>query len=48
MKKLVSIFAVLLLLLSTSVFAEDHAAAALEHANQAITHGQSRSCVSSG
>ncbi len=40
MKKLASVCAGLLLLLSTSVFAEDHAAQALEHANQAVTHGK--------
>ncbi|MFA6162145.1 MAG: small metal-binding protein SmbP [Methylobacter sp.] len=41
MKKLASVCASLLLLLSTSVFAaQDHAAQALEHANQAVTHGK--------
>jgi len=40
MKKLASIFAAFLLLLSTSVFAVDHVAAALEHANQAVIHGK--------
>ena len=40
MKKMTSICAGLLLLLSTSVFAEEHAAAALEHANAAVVHGE--------
>ncbi len=40
MKKLASICAGLLFLLSTSVFAEEHAAAALEHANTAVIHGK--------
>lgn len=41
MKKLASVGAGLLLLLSTSVFAEENnAASALEHANAAVTHGK--------
>ena len=40
MKKLASVFAVLLLLLSTAVFAEKHLDAALEHANAAVTEGK--------
>lgn len=40
MKKLASVFAVLLLCLSTTVFAEKHADAALEHANAAVVEGQ--------
>ncbi len=41
MKKLASLSASLLLLLSTSVFAEgNNAASALEHANAAVTHGK--------
>jgi hypothetical protein len=40
MNKLASLCTVLLLLLSTGVFAEEHAAAALEHANQAVIHGK--------
>ena len=39
MKKLVSVFAVLLLCLSTSVFAEEHLDQALEHANAAVAEG---------
>lgn len=43
MKKSLSICAIcagLLLLLSTSVFAEDHGAIALEHADAAVIHGK--------
>jgi hypothetical protein len=40
MKKLASVFAVLLLVLSTTVFAEKHLDAALEHANAAVAEGQ--------
>ncbi|MGZ4954354.1 small metal-binding protein SmbP [Methylobacter sp.] len=40
MKKLASVCAGLLLLLSTSVFAEENAASALEHAKQAVVHGK--------
>ena len=40
MKKMASICTGLLLLLSTSVFAEEHAAAALEHANAAVVQGE--------
>jgi len=40
MKKLASIFAVLLLFLSTAVFAEAHLDQALEHANAAVVEGQ--------
>lgn len=40
MKKLASIGAGLLFLLSTSVFAEVPAAAALKHANEAVIHGK--------
>jgi len=40
MKKLASVFAVLLLCLSTSVFAEKHADAALDHANAALAEGK--------
>jgi Small metal-binding protein len=40
MKKMAFICAGLLLLLSTSIFAEEHAVAALEHANAAVAHGE--------
>jgi len=40
MKKIASVCAGLLLLLSTSVFAEENAASALEHAKQAVIHGK--------
>ena len=40
MKKLASVFAGLLLCLSTSVFAEEHLDQALEHANAAVAEGQ--------
>ncbi len=40
MKKSASVTAGLLLLLSTSVFAEENAASALEHANAAVVHGK--------
>ncbi len=40
MKKLAFICAGLLLFLSTSVFAEEHADAALESANEAVAHGK--------
>lgn len=40
MKKLASVFAVLLLCLSTTVFAETHADIALDHANAAVTEGK--------
>lgn len=40
MKKLATIGAGLLFLLSTSVFAEEHAAAALKHAHDAVVHGK--------
>ncbi|MGZ5029375.1 MAG: small metal-binding protein SmbP [Methylobacter sp.] len=40
MKKLASVCAGLLLLLSTSVFAEENAASALEHAKSAVAHGK--------
>ncbi|EGW21854.1 MULTISPECIES: small metal-binding protein SmbP [Methylobacter] len=40
MKKLASICAALLFLLSTSVFAEKHASEALEHANAAVVQGK--------
>ena len=40
MKKLASVFAILLLVLSTAVFAEEHLDAALEHANAAVAEGQ--------
>ncbi|MCK9620317.1 MAG: hypothetical protein M0R47_07260 [Methylobacter sp.] len=40
MKKLASVCAGLLLLLSTSVFADEHADSALEHAKSAVAHGK--------
>lgn len=40
MKKLASIIAGLLIISSTYVFAEEHAAAALEHANAAVAEGK--------
>ena len=40
MKKLASIFSVLLLCLSTTVFAEEHAEKALIHADSAVVHGK--------
>ena len=40
MKKITSICAGLLLLLSASVFAEEHLKEALEHANAAAVHGE--------
>jgi hypothetical protein len=40
MKKLASVFAGLLLCLSTTVFAEQHLDQALEHANAAVAEGQ--------
>ena len=40
MKKMTAICAGLLLLLSSSVFAEEHLTEALEHANTAVDHGQ--------
>ena len=40
MKKMISIYVGILLLLSTSVFAEEHATVALEHANAAAVHGE--------
>lgn len=40
MKKMISTYVGLLLLLSTSVFAEEHAAAALKHANAAVVLGE--------
>lgn len=40
MKKLTSVFAVLLLVLSFGVFAEEHADAAMKHANAAVTAGK--------
>ncbi|MDD5319167.1 MAG: small metal-binding protein SmbP [Methylococcales bacterium] len=40
MKKLTSVFAVLLLVLSFGVFAEEHLDQALEHANAAVVEGQ--------
>lgn len=40
MKKLASVCATLLLVLSTAVFAEEHLDAALEHANAAVVEGQ--------
>ncbi len=40
MNKLASVCAGLLLLLSTSVFAEENAASALKHANEAVIHGK--------
>ena len=41
MKKMTSICAGLLLLFSSSVFAEEHLTEALEHANTTVDHGQS-------
>ena len=40
MKKITTLFAGLLLLLSASVFAEEHLKEALEHANAAAVHGE--------
>lgn len=40
MKKLINVIAGLLLIVSAGVFAEEHAAAALEHANAAVTEGR--------
>jgi hypothetical protein len=40
MKKIITIIAATLLMLSSHVFAEDHAKAALEHAKSAVEHGQ--------
>jgi hypothetical protein len=40
MKKLAPLFAGLILCLSTTVFAEEHLNAALEHANAAVVEGQ--------
>ena len=40
MKKLASVCAGLLLLLSTSVFAKEQVTEALEHANAAVVHGK--------
>ena len=40
MKKLASVFAGLLLCLSTTVFAEQHLDQSLEHANAAVAEGQ--------
>ena len=40
MKKLASVFAGLLLCLSTTVFAEEHLDQALKHANEAVAEGQ--------
>ena len=40
MKKLTSVFTVLLLCLSTAVFADEHLDQALEHANAAVAEGQ--------
>ena len=40
MKKMISIYVGLLLLISSSVFAEEHLTEALEHANTAVDHGQ--------
>ncbi len=40
MKKLASVFAVLLLVLSFGVFAEEHTDAALKHAEMAVTAGK--------
>lgn len=40
MKKLASLSASLLLLLSTSVFAENNVEDALKHANEAVVHGK--------
>ena len=40
MKKMTSICAGLLLLVSSSVFAEEHLMEALEHANAAVIHGE--------
>jgi small metal-binding protein len=42
MKKLTTSIAAFLLLLSVSVFAEEHADAALTHAKEAVTHGKAR------
>ncbi|MGR8999689.1 MAG: small metal-binding protein SmbP [Gammaproteobacteria bacterium] len=39
MKKFASVFAVLLMILSFGVFAEEHAETALKHANMAVTAG---------
>jgi accessory colonization factor AcfC len=40
MKKLASIFTVLLLCLSTTVFADEHTEKALVHADTAVVHGK--------
>ena len=40
MKKMLSLYAALLLLLSNAIFADKHTAAALEHANAAVVNGQ--------
>ena len=40
MKKMTAICAGLLLLISSSVFAEEHLTEALEHANAAVKHGE--------
>lgn len=40
MKKLAFVFAGLLMLISTAVFAEEHADAALDHAKMAVVHGK--------
>ena len=40
MKKLTSVFALLLLCLSTAVFADEHTEKALVHADTAVVHGK--------
>jgi hypothetical protein len=40
MKKIIALFAVLLLCLSTSVFADEHTDKAILHADSAVTHGK--------
>lgn len=40
MKKIVSVFAGLLLILSTAVIAKEHSTEALEHAKAAVEHGK--------
>lgn len=40
MKKIITLFAGLLLMISSAVFAEEHAKAALEHANAAVEQGK--------
>lgn len=48
MKKIITLFAGLLLMISSAVFAEEHAKAALEHANAAVgamKHGGSASTL---